>query len=267
MTEMLKANILAHLAYFRRSRILLAFGIVALLLVALMSLPSMFINSGVQKFNQLRELLSTFGDFLVLLSAGISLFLISSHLRNRSLKMVFTKPCPPSLWLFSSYLASVIVVFVLNLAVYLTTMLLSYWWHLPVRAGLAFVCCEAFLGCVCVMAYLFLLATVAHPALAAVCALIFNAGIFYDADFWTRTLIRSGNPSHALRVLEKVFFGLYLALPMFRPFSDKTDKISASLRVLSGEWKYLAFALGYTLALSAFFYFLSLAALQRRRHI
>jgi hypothetical protein len=54
-------------------------------------------NSGVQSFNSFREIDSDLNAFVRILAAGMGLLIMSSHLRNRSLKMVFTKPCPPGL--------------------------------------------------------------------------------------------------------------------------------------------------------------------------
>jgi ABC-type transport system involved in multi-copper enzyme maturation permease subunit len=106
MTELLKANIWADVTFYRRSKLLLAFMLVFLLMTALQSLPPLFMNSGVQSFNSLQEIVSDLNFFLLVLAAGMGLLVISSHLRNRSLKMVFTKPCPPEMWLLSAYLSA-----------------------------------------------------------------------------------------------------------------------------------------------------------------
>jgi hypothetical protein len=42
MRELLRANVLANLAYFRRSRLLLAFALIFILLTGLSSLPTFF---------------------------------------------------------------------------------------------------------------------------------------------------------------------------------------------------------------------------------
>ncbi len=89
MAELLRANVLANFAYFRRSRLLIAFALVFLLLTGLTSLPTFFVNSGVQNFNSLQDIYSTMNEFLLFFAAGLGLFVVSSHLRNRSLKMVF----------------------------------------------------------------------------------------------------------------------------------------------------------------------------------
>lgn len=267
MSELLRANIVAHLAFYRRSRLLLAFLILFALLTALESIPPMFLNSGVQSFNSLREVFTTVNFFLLLLAAGLGLFIISSHLRSRSLKMVFTKPCPPWIWLLSAFLAAVIVAILLDLVVLGGVTVLSLVWHLPIRAGLVFVSADTFIASIGLAAYLMLLANLMHPAIAAIFALIFNADLFYDGQLWARSALRAGNHSAGLRVMEHFFHALYLVSPILHPFGRKTESIYGSLRVMHGEWKYLVYSFAYAMALSAFCYFVALWALQRKRHI
>src|SRR5262249_59974931 len=79
----------------------------------LSSLPALFMNSGVQTFNSLQQIFSVLNTFLLFFSGGLGLFIMSSHLRGRNLKMVFTKPCSPALWLASAFLAAVAVALLL----------------------------------------------------------------------------------------------------------------------------------------------------------
>ena len=178
MSVLLRANVIAHLAFYRRSKLLLAFLILFALLTALQSVPQFFVSSGVQNFNTLREIFGTLNFFLLLFAAGLGLFIISSHLRNRSLKMVFAKPCPPAVWLVSAFLSAVIVAFVLDVVVLGGVTVLSMLWHIPVRSGLIFVAADTFFASIGLAAYLMLLATLVHPAVAAIVAIIFNADMF-----------------------------------------------------------------------------------------
>jgi hypothetical protein len=108
---------------------------------------------------------------------------------------------------------------------------------------------------------------VLHPAIAVVVAVIFNAGTFFGAQSWALTLIRAGNTSVGLRMLERVFRFLYLVFPMVDPFANETAGLHSSLRVLHGDWKYLAYNFGYSLALGAFCYSVALFALERKKLI
>lgn len=267
MAEVLRANILANFAFYRRSRLLMAFALAFLLLTGLSSLPALFNDDGVKTFNALQQIFSILNVFLLFLAGGLGLFIVSSHLRNRSLKMVFTKPCSPALWLASAILSAAIVSLLLNAVVLSSAVVLSLIWKVPVRAGLVFVSADTFIASLGIIAYMVLLATLAHPAIAVTFALIFNAQMFYGAQMWTQAAIRAGSSSVALRVLEHIFHGLYLALPMIHAYGKQTEGINTSLRVLHGDWKYPLYSLGYVLVLTAFCYFVALFALQRKRHI
>jgi len=267
MAELLRANILANFAYYRRSSLLLAFMLVFLLLTGLSSLPPLFMHSGVQSFDTLRQIFSVLNGFLLFFAGGLGLFIISSHLRSRSLKMVFTKPCSPALWLVSAFLSAVAVSLLLNSIVLGCAAALSLGWHLHVRAGLLFVSVDTFIASVGIIAYLMLLATLVHPAIAVTLALIFNAGLFLEFQQWAQVVIRSGNSSLALRALERLFHYIYLLIPMVYAFGKKTEPIYSSLRVVHSDWKYLLYSFGYVVVLAAFCYSLALFALQRKRHI
>jgi ABC-type transport system involved in multi-copper enzyme maturation permease subunit len=267
MAELVRANLIANLAFFRRSRLLLAFLLVFLLITCISSLPPLFMHSGVQTFNALQGIFSELNEFLFFLAAGLGLFVISAHLRSRNLKMVFTKPCPPAVWLASAFLSAALVSFLLTGGVLLSALALSLIWHVPIRAGLLFLSLDTFVASLGLIAYMILLATVLHPAVAATVAAIFSADAFYTVQVWTTSAIRSGNASKALHVLDRLFHYLYMALPMFHPYAAQTRDVYNSLRVAHGEWKYLLFSLGYALTLSLFCYLLALVALQRHKHI
>ena len=267
MAEKLRANILADLAYYRRSRLLLAFLLAFLVLTALSSLPAIFSGSGVQSFNTLRLIFSELNIYLLLFAGGFGVFIISSHIRNRSLKMVFTKPCSPALWLASALISAVAVSLFLNAVVLGSAVLLSLIWHVPVRVGLLYVTVDTIAASVGIIAYLMLLATLVHPAIAVVLGLLSDVSMFYSAHVWALSAIRAGNKSHALQAIERFFQFLYLLVPMWHPFGKETDPVYTSMRVVHGDWKYLLYSFGYAFALAAFCYFTALFALQKRRLI
>jgi len=267
MSALLRANILTDFAFYRRSRLLLAFTLVALLLTGLSTLPVLFSGSSVQSFRSLQQVFSVLNDMLLFLAGAIGLLVISSHLRSRCLKMVFTKPCSPGAWLASAFLSAVLISLSLNALILGGSVILSFVWHVPVRAALVFLSAENFVVSIGIIAYLILLATLLHPALAVIFILIFNAEMFYSFYTWTQGAIRAGDSSFYLRVFEKLFHFFYLLLPMVNPFEKQLEGVSTSMRIAHGEWKYLVYSLGYVLVLSAFCYFVALFTLQRKRHI
>lgn len=267
MSALVRANVLADFAFYRRSRLLLAFAILCVLITGLSTLPAIYSDSGVESFRTLQGIFSELNGMLLFLAGAVGLFVISSHLRSRCLKMVFTKPCTPSVWLGSALLSAVLVSLFLNIAILGSAVILSWIWHMPVRAALVFLSAENFIASVGIIAYLMLLATLLHPALAVTFILIFNAEMFYEFHLWAQGAIRAGDSSLYLHVLEKIFHFFYLLLPMVNAYGKQVQNVSVALRVAHGEWKYLLYSLGYVLTLSAFCYFLALLALQRKRHI
>jgi hypothetical protein len=267
MLELLKANLFTDFTYYRRSRLLLAFLIVFVLLTGMACIPLFFFRSDVRAFDGLHQIYTILNWMLLYFTAGLSLFIISSHLRNRSLKMVFTKPCTPAVWLTCAFASAVGVSLLFNAVILGGATIASLIWHLPVRPGLVFMSTYTFTTSVSLIAGMMFLATLLHPAVAVVLILIFNANTFYQLNFWTESVIRSGNKSHALRFWNHIFHSLYLMLPIFRVSDDQADAVSSGLHVSHGAWKYLLYSAGYAAAISVFFYFASLLALQRRKHI
>ena len=76
---------------------LVAFAILCVLLAGLSTLPAIYSDSGVESFRT---------------SQGIF-----SELNGMCLKMVFTKPCTPSMWLGSAFLSPVLVSLFLNIVI------------------------------------------------------------------------------------------------------------------------------------------------------
>jgi hypothetical protein len=212
-----------------------AFAVLCLLVTGLSALPAIFSDSGVESFRTLQGIFSELNGMLLFLAGAIGLFVISSHFRSRCLKMVFTKPCPPSMWLGSAFLSAVLISLFLNSLILGGTVILSLIWHVPVRTALIFISADNFIISVGIIAYLILLATVLHPALAVAFILIFNAEMFYNFQVWAQGAIRAGNSSLYLRVFEKFFHFLYLLLPMVNPYGKKMEDVHSSLRVAHAE--------------------------------
>lgn len=267
MLELIEANLFTNFAYYRRSRLLLAFVLVFLGLTCLTCLPLFFSASHVQGFNALHQVFTMLNWFLLFFTAGMSLFLMSSHLRNRSLKMVFTKPCTPAVWLLCAFLSTAIASLVLNGVILGGTVLASLIWHIPVRAGLLYASTYSFTTSVELIAYMMLLSTLMHPAVAVAFALVFNASMFYDVNMWTEMMVRGGISSGVLRGIGRICHAIYMTLPIVHVADNKTSEILESLHVPPGAWKYVLYSAGYASALSLFCYFAALLALERRKHI
>jgi ABC-type transport system involved in multi-copper enzyme maturation permease subunit len=265
--DLLRANISAHLIYFRRSRLLLAFALVFLGLMVLFTLPQMLLATNVTAFDIICRALDQVETYLVIFSATLGLFLVSSHLRARNLKMVFTKPCPPALWLASAFLASILVSLFLQLLITAVAMTACLALGLRVEMGVLFVALDSFAMCVGMIAYLAMLSTALHPVLAVVFVIFLNPSTFYQLRMQMLGFIQSGSKNVLVHSLEPFFQFLYMVLPIFHAFSEKTQSVYSTLRVDHGQWARAFGAFGYDLALAAVCYCLSLFFLLRKRLI
>ena len=269
MTEILKANLLANFAFFRRSRLLYAFAIVFFLLTALTSTPRCSSNrisetltrcSRSPKFWHFSTSL-VFGqpgafrhDFPPTHSQpedGLHQTMFPGALAL--LRVPFLRFCFP--WHCMRWCCSPLFS-------------IAWWWHLAVISGLVFLFANFFGYSVGIIAYLMLLGSIVHPAIAVVVAVLFNADIFYS--IWTSTLAMSIYNKSSPRAARP---GTSLSLPVSRasnllPLLGQGSKLHPDPP--RHPWRMEippAYTLGYSLALSAFCYCLALFALQRRKHI
>jgi hypothetical protein len=263
----LRANFVADVKFLRRSRLIMAFVLVFLVITLLSILPSAFGQSEFKSFGTMEQIYGELRLFLAILAGGMGLFLVSFHQRDRSLKMVFTKPCTPANWLLAAMLSASFVSFVLNVVICAVLVGLSYGWHLAVRPGLMFLACESVIVDIIVISTMTLLASLVHPAVAATVAIVFNGNLFYSFLQWSLQTIAEGNKTLKMRALEHFFHALYMIIPMYSPFGKHIDSVDGSYRVEHGQWKYLAFSLGYVLTFALVAYLVALLSLRRKRHI
>jgi hypothetical protein len=264
MTGQLRATIGVNLKFFGRNRLLLGIGALFLALMALPFAASVLTESLTQKFNLLRMLYDELDMVATVFTAGIGLFVISSHLRNKSLKLVFTKPCLPETWLASAFLSVMLASAALFLAAFAITAGLGVVWHVPFQAGLVFVSIEAFFRSLILVAYLMFLATAVHPVIAVLTLAMFNESTFEGLRFLLAARAQGSGGGH-VAVLQWACDSLYFLLPALAPFRGKTEAIHASLRVASGDWLYLLGVGAYAAVVLVLFFLLSTAVLRRKQ--
>jgi hypothetical protein len=257
-------NVAVQLKFYRRNRLLLVIGLLFLLLFAVSVALSLTFGSTTGRFEIVRSVVSQLSGFSLAFLGGLALFSISSHLRNRSLKMVLTKPCPPEVWLGSVYLSAILIAVALYAAIAGLSTLLCLAWKIPVQTGFFFVAAQGLLGSLVVLFYLGFLSTLMHPVMAVLVALLLNESTFYGLRFALLTAMRTTGGNLLLPVLEKATYLLYMVLPIFEPFAEKTEAVQSSLRATGADWRVLLEAAGYTLAAAGLFYCLSLLFLKRK---
>jgi ABC-type transport system involved in multi-copper enzyme maturation permease subunit len=267
MWILLKANTWAHLKYFSRARLLAGFAVILAALMSLAVLPQLLISSRINAFTVIQSGFSHAQGVLFVFSAALGLFLISSHLNARNLKMVFTKPCPPWQWLASAFLACALVAAALDAFILIIASIFAAGFGFHVEAGLLFIALRTFAACVGVAAWLTLLATFLHPVIAALFAVVFNPSLFFQLDLMMLGALHAKPKIVTYHLLERFFHFWYLALPMFHPYAEAAGRVTSSLRLDHGMWRYAWGAFGYDLALTALCYCLALFLLQRKRLI
>ena len=260
----LRSNIAIHLKFFRRNRLLLAIGIVFLLVASLYTALSVLFESAAGRFELIRAVFMQLSWYSLIFTAALGLVLMSTHLRGKSVKLVFSKPCSVETWVGSGFLAAILVSSLLYATIWLVSVGLSLVWGIPVQGGFGFIALEMWARAIIAMAMLTFLATVFHPIVAILLMLFFNEGTFYGLRTGLIAAFEATGGNPLLPVLEQVMFAIYMMLPMQDPLGELTGEVYGSLRAMNEQWGYLAMLLSYTTAVTAIFYFLSVRAVYRR---
>jgi hypothetical protein len=264
MIEQLRANVGVLLKFYARNRLLLVVALLLLVLAALTVSASLVYGSTSAHFDIIAEAVSTLNGYALVLSAALGLFAISSHLRQRSVKMVLTKPCLPEVWIASVFLSGLAVAALLYALNVVFGVGLSLLWGVPVQTGLYFLAAEGLLKAAIALGYLSFLTTVFHPVLAILVALVFNESTFYGLRMMLLTAIKTTGGNPVLPLLEWATYGLYMVLPAYDPYGKETATVADSLRASGADWLLLARTAGYSATALALFFLLTVWALRRR---
>ena len=173
------ANIGVNLKFYRRNRLLLIASIFILGVLGLSVIPAFFFLSTTKHLEMIKVIFSQMSNFTTIVTASLGLLFISHHLGNRTTKMVFTKPCPPEIWLLSSLLSASIVCFSLYIGILLICSILSFCLKVPFLWAIVYMTFNEFLQATIVLSYITFLAVIFHPVLAVLFIIIFGDGVFY----------------------------------------------------------------------------------------
>jgi hypothetical protein len=270
MIRQLLACVKVNYIFYRRNSLLV---VVALLLVGgliLMALPSVFLEGAAKKFDAVRKILESLNTFLYLFTALIALVTVFQHLRDRSLKMVITKPCPISVWMLANFAGALLLMAALYTIVYLVAGILFWAWHVPFQSGLVYEWLYAVCRAAILFSYLTLLTTLVHPVIAGMIAVFLREGTFY----YTYLLVAGIYPhvdhpmlKTVLRALKPALYAGYMVAPIYSPYEKEAQAVASSLRIQPGDLAGLGYTVLYTFVFAAFCYALSTILLQRRRLI
>jgi ABC-type transport system involved in multi-copper enzyme maturation permease subunit len=268
MNKILRANIHNNLIYYRRNKLLL---IVSLLFIAVMLLnliPSLFFTSHNIRFRLALQIYTGIVGFTGFIVAMIGLISVWAHRSNKSVKLVFTKPCSPETWLLSHYISAGLVLLTGMLVSVVLYLALSLIWNIPIQAGILAYSFNLCVSIVLTFCYLVLLSAWLHPIIAGLVYLAFSENMFY----WLALLCKSGIDTlesallkGMLTVLHWITYGLYYVLPAMKPFEEKMKHLGANLRVPENYGLYSIGQLVYTLLFIVFCFSLTIYSLRKRR--
>jgi len=143
-------------------------------------------------------------------------------------------------------------------------------WGIPYQWGIFYVVLNDFLKAIILLSYISFLSVVFHPVVAVLFTLIFHEGTFYFFKMILAGGIKALGESSAvpfLKALKGLADFIYMVLPTFDPYSEQTAKIYSSLRLSDAGLQYILYTCGYALTSAAFFYFLSVYFLKKKRLI
>lgn len=270
MMKAFQSNLVAHLIFFRRNRLVLLVGLFLCFIWGSTLIPSLLFISARDKFQLIQMLMSQSHGVVMVFVAALAVMALHYNFNQRCFKMVITRPCPPEVWLLALYAAVMLVAAVLYALVLVAVVVLFRVWHIPLQWGVFYVVGNSFLTVMTIVPVLIFLVTVMHPFLAIILMALANEGTFYGL-----LVMLSAALSHATApwakfwygVANTVVYGVYLVVPSYSLFERKVAKIHSSLRMGWNDLEWLGLTLLYTVLIGALFFALAALALRRRRHI
>lgn len=264
MLRQLAANTRTLLRFYARNRLILALAVVLVAVMGLYLVPTLLFESSVTRFELLRQISSQLNWFALVFVAGLGLFAIASHLRNRNLKMVLTKPCLREVWLASVMLSAGLVAVLLYVVVALATLALSLAWHIPYQWGFAYIAIDGFLTAMIAMSYLLALTSAVHPVVAVLLVLFVSEQTLYGLKSVIAGSLEASRHKALLGAASWACDAVYMVLPMLMPFSEAKSEVYSSLRVSRDDWLTLIASGSYAVLVSLFCFLLANYFLRRR---
>jgi hypothetical protein len=260
--QQLGALIAVNLRYAWRNMVLIALILVFSGVTALQLLPFLIglMSTSTKKFDLVIMLYNQADLLLYLTIALLGLMSLSQELRNRSMKLIVTRPCRFETWLAGQYITAALITAVCHAALVAITSILFLVWGIENTPGLAVLGVYSFCQTLIVFAWILLLTSFLHPLIAAVIAFIVQEGFFWFLMNMTLSgveQLRKAEISQkwlilGLEGLAQVFKAAYLLLPSFAPFQKEMAGFSGNLRLTPEVWSGFGGSLLYTAVLLVF---------------
>jgi hypothetical protein len=270
MVAQILTNIRINLKFYRRNRLLLISSILIMGVLGLSIIPAFFFLTKTKHLEIIRIIFAQLSSFTTIITAALGLLLISHHIGNRTTKMVFTKPCPPEIWLLSNFLSASLVSFTLSIGIFFICSILCLGWGIPFQWGILYITFNEFLQAVVVLSYITFLTVLFHPVIAVLFIFLFSDGVFYSLKLLLAGGVKAssgGSFSIGLKMAKLFVDVIYMILPNGKPFFERMSPVYSSLRVSAESWGYLLLAFAYTVLVASLLYLLSAYFLKKRAHI
>lgn len=258
-------HVAVHLKFYRRNRLLfLVLLILAIIMIPILSVQMM---SAGDKFRSVQIAVRVAAGMCVLLGALLGLLIYSHHFSGRSLKMVFTKPCPPETWLFSAFIAGGMVLLALHLLILIGALALFLMWGLPVQWGVVLVVAQSFLQSFLLFGWMLFLTLLMPPVAAGALGLMVTASLMHM--FLQRLVLDASGESGwltaaAQAALKYIVMILYAILPETSPYQQELETLMESFRFDPHALGYVSLSGVYVLMACALCFCASTAVLRRR---
>lgn len=263
------ASVRANLKLYRRNKLLLGGGVILLLMIPLMSADLLFQMRDLDRFDMMARIFDTGNWVLYLLIGATGLITISEPYRERSIKLVLTRPISPEKWLLSHFVTAFGLTFSFYVGFGVLTHGVSFLLGVEYYSGFWFLTFSWICRALILFSVLLVVSLYLRPILAAAVCLIFNPQTF---SYFSTMLISSasasislGEPNTWLTASSYVVTGIYLVLPAYTPLYDSVSHIYMRHQLeATGDWWYLLGTAGYTSLIVLFAFFMVLFAIRNR---
>ena len=270
MLNKLAINIKNNFILYKRSKLLIILGIILLVFYGLTSLPYLITVSFTGKLSGISTILRNLHGFSSLFLVIVLLVGLNYPVKNRCLKMIITKPCQPETWLLSNYISSILIALIINVLIFIIACIFFVIWDMGFQLSLVYIFFDRFLHLVLILSHITFLMMVFGVWGAVIFGIILTDSFFFYMTNMFSALHTSAAGSAGkiiYLVIQKLFYFIYLVIPMSNPFSKETNLIYRNFRVESSDWQYMFYTLIYTALIAGFFYLVNSYLLKRKRLI
>jgi len=268
MWEQIQLNTMINLKYYLRNRLMIVVIIIICFFFSMGFIPMLFFTSQLEKLQIMIMFFNQVNGLLKYLLGLIALFTVYHHISIKCLKVVFTKPCLPEYWLLSHFISPVLISAGMYSGTLIVSLLLAVAWALPVKAVIALLILTEFFKSLIIISCCTFLGILVHPVLAAFLLLITTVLTFARMMVGgALKSVKSVIGQWVLKIVKMVFDAINYILPSFSPYENELGKAYYTFKLAVENYPYIALVIGYSLVVSALFYFASVYLLKKKKYL